>query len=123
MMPTDAGSDATTIAAAGELLRALAAPVRIGLVLQLDQRPQCVHELVGALGVTQPLVSQHLRVLKSAGVVTGTRRGREIVYHLADEHLAHIVSDAVAHAEETVRGTQHTHADDADRTETTQEQR
>lgn len=89
-----------TLDAAGELLRALAAPVRIAIVLQLREAPRCVHELVVALGVTQPLISQHLRVLKSAGVVRGERSGREVVYELVDDHLAHIVVDAVAHAEE-----------------------
>ncbi|HEX4357567.1 MAG TPA: metalloregulator ArsR/SmtB family transcription factor [Pseudonocardia sp.] len=89
-----------TLAAAGELLRALAAPVRIAIVLQLRESERCVHELVEALQVTQPLISQHLRVLKAAGVVAGERHGREVVYRLVDEHLAHIVMDAVAHAEE-----------------------
>ncbi|MGD9530080.1 ArsR/SmtB family transcription factor [Pseudonocardia sp.] len=89
-----------TLAAAGDLLRALAAPVRIAIVLQLHESPCCVHDLVDALGVTQPLISQHLRVLKSAGVVHGDRRGREVVYSLVDDHLAHIVVDAVAHSEE-----------------------
>ncbi|MGQ0574381.1 MAG: ArsR/SmtB family transcription factor [Pseudonocardia sp.] len=89
-----------TLAAAGDLLRALAAPVRIAIVLQLLDSPRCVHDLVDALGVTQPLISQHLRVLKSAQVVHGDRRGREVVYSLVDDHLAHIVVDAVAHAEE-----------------------
>jgi ArsR family transcriptional regulator len=89
-----------TLAAAGDLLRALAAPVRIAIVLQLRESERCVHELVDALGVTQPLISQHLRVLKAAGVVDGQRHGREVVYRLVDEHLAHIVVDAVAHAEE-----------------------
>lgn len=92
--------DRETLAAAGDLLRALAAPVRIAIVLQLREAQRCVHELVDALGVTQPLISQHLRVLKSAGVVRGERSGREVVYRLADDHLAHIVVDAVAHAEE-----------------------
>jgi DNA-binding transcriptional ArsR family regulator len=59
-----------------------------------------VHELVDALGVAQPLVSQHLRVLRGAGVVRGARRGREIEYSLTDEHIAHIVADAVSHARE-----------------------
>ncbi|SDH57148.1 ArsR family transcriptional regulator [Rhodococcus triatomae] len=89
-----------TLVAAGELLRALAAPVRIAIVLQLRESHRCVHELVGALDVPQPLISQHLRVLKSAGVVRGERSGREVLYSLVDEHLAHIVVDAVAHAEE-----------------------
>jgi ArsR family transcriptional regulator, zinc-responsive transcriptional repressor len=89
-----------TLSAAGDLLRALAAPVRIAIVLQLRDAPQCVHDLVDALLLPQPLISQHLRVLKEAGVVHGERRGREVVYALADDHLAHIVLDAVAHAEE-----------------------
>ncbi|WP_369830029.1 ArsR/SmtB family transcription factor [Mycobacterium sp. 1465703.0] len=89
--------------AAGELLRALAAPVRIAIVLQLRESHRCVHELVDALGVPQPLVSQHLKILKAAGVVTGERSGREVLYRLADHHLAHIVVDAVAHASEEPR--------------------
>ncbi|MBY8854618.1 ArsR family transcriptional regulator, partial [Saccharothrix sp. MB29] len=56
---------ARTLSAAGELLRALAAPVRIAIVLQLREADRCVHELVEALGVAQPLISQHLRVLKA----------------------------------------------------------
>ncbi|GAA3093808.1 ArsR/SmtB family transcription factor [Pseudonocardia sp. CA-142604] len=92
-----------TLAEAGDLLRALAAPVRIAIVLQLLESNRCVHDLVDALGVTQPLISQHLRVLKSAGVVQGDRQGREVVYSLVDDHLAHIVVDAVAHVEEGVR--------------------
>nr|WP_157529081.1 metalloregulator ArsR/SmtB family transcription factor [Kibdelosporangium sp. MJ126-NF4] len=97
--PAPARSPAT-LTAAGDLLRALAAPVRISIVLQLRESDRCVHELVDALGVAQPLISQHLRVLKSAGVVYGERHGREVVYRLVDEHLSHIVVDAVTHVEE-----------------------
>ena len=85
---------------AGDILRALAAPVRIAIVLQLRESHRCVHELVDALGVPQPLVSQHLRILKAAGVVEGERFGREVLYRLVDHHLAHIVASAVGHAEE-----------------------
>lgn len=88
---------------AGELLRALAAPVRIAIVLQLRQSGRCVHELVDALDVPQPLVSQHLRILKQAGVVSSARAGREVLYRLVDHHLAHIVVDAVIHAGEDRR--------------------
>lgn len=102
--PTPAQSPArvsgTVLSDAGDLLRALAAPVRIAIVLQLREADRCVHELVDALDVAQPLISQHLRVLKTAGVVQGERRGREVVYRLADDHLAHIVVDAVAHVQE-----------------------
>ncbi len=93
-------TDPDGYAAAGELLRALAAPLRIRIVTELAGGARCVHELVDALGAAQPLVSQHLKVLRAAGVVRGDRRGREIVYTLTDEHVAHIVADAVAHARE-----------------------
>jgi DNA-binding transcriptional ArsR family regulator len=59
-----------------------------------------VHELVAALGVSQPLVSQHLRVLRSSGIVTARRQAREIEYTLTDDHVAHIVLDAIRHAQE-----------------------
>jgi ArsR family transcriptional regulator, zinc-responsive transcriptional repressor len=85
---------------AGDLLRALAAPVRIAIVLQLRESSRCVHELVDALAVPQPLVSQHLRILKAAGVVAGERSGREVMYRLVDHHLADIVVAAVTHAAE-----------------------
>jgi DNA-binding transcriptional ArsR family regulator len=84
----------------GDLLRALAAPVRIAIVLQLRESARCVHELVDALAVPQPLVSQHLRILKAAGVVSGERSGREVMYRLVDHHLADIVLAAVTHAAE-----------------------
>ncbi|MDT5027758.1 MAG: ArsR family transcriptional regulator, zinc-responsive transcriptional repressor [Micromonosporaceae bacterium] len=101
--PSPAGSHrpgAVTYEAAGELLRALAAPVRIAIVTELGTGPRCVHELVASTGAPQPLVSQHLRVLRGAGVVRGERRGREITYSLTDDHIAHIVADAISHARE-----------------------
>jgi ArsR family transcriptional regulator len=85
---------------AGELLRALAAPIRIAIVLQLRESSRCVHELVDALEVPQPLVSQHLRILKAAGVVAGERSGREVHYRLVDHHLCDIVLAAVDHSAE-----------------------
>ncbi|MGB0961990.1 MAG: ArsR/SmtB family transcription factor [Mycobacterium sp.] len=85
---------------AGDLLRALAAPLRIAIVLQLREDARCVHELVDTLDVPQPLVSQHLRILKAAGVVDGARSGREVLYRLVDHHLADIVIAAVTHAAE-----------------------
>ncbi len=49
---------------------------------------------------TPPSPSQHLGVLRSARLVRTHREGREVRYHLTDEHVAHIVADAVQHAVE-----------------------
>ena len=102
-MPASATSSSRTVPsdvqAASELLTALASPVRLSIVALLDEHgTRCVHELVDALGVPQPLVSQHLRVLRSAGLVAGARRHREVDYRLVDGHVAHIVRAALAHA-------------------------
>jgi DNA-binding transcriptional ArsR family regulator len=86
--------------AAGELLKVLAAPARLAIVTELAKEPRFVHELVDRLGMSQPLVSQHLRILRGARLVGVERRGREAVYSLADQHVAHIVADAVHHSKE-----------------------
>jgi len=86
--------------AAAELFKALASPLRVGIVRELHEAPKCVHELVGALDADQPLVSQHLRVLRGARLIAGDRSGREVLYHLVDDHVAHIVADALTHADE-----------------------
>lgn len=82
---------------AGELLRALSAPVRMGIVLMLRDHDCCVHELVEWLDAPQPLISQHLRVLKACGVVDGTRVGREVRYRLVDPQVCEIVTAAARH--------------------------
>jgi ArsR family transcriptional regulator, zinc-responsive transcriptional repressor len=86
--------------AATDLLKALASPVRLGIVRELAGGGRRVHELVAALGVSQPLVSQHLRVLRATRIVTARRQAREMEYTLTDDHVAHIVLDAIRHAEE-----------------------
>ena len=91
-------ADMETVQAASALLTALAAPMRLAIIALLDQHgSRCVHQLVDALGAPQPLVSQHLRVLRGASLVVGERRHREVHYELVDPHVAHIVRDALAH--------------------------
>ena len=62
--------------AAGDLLRVLAAPARLAIVVELANEPLQVNELVERLELSQPLVSQHLRVLRGARLVAVERRGR-----------------------------------------------
>jgi ArsR family transcriptional regulator, zinc-responsive transcriptional repressor len=93
------------LAGAVDLLKALASPVRLAAVVELAEGPRSVHQLQTALEtsgreVSQPLLSQHLKVLRHAGLVTTTRRGTEITYQLADAHVGHIVNDAIRHSQE-----------------------
>ncbi len=95
--------DAEQLSDAADLLRTLGTPHRLAIVLELASRPRCVHELVERVGISQSLASQHLRVLRTTGLVTGTRRGKETVYALVDEHVAHIARDAFTHGAEPAR--------------------
>jgi DNA-binding transcriptional ArsR family regulator len=95
-------TDRASYTAAGELLKVLSAPARLAIVMELAEQPRFVHELVDSLGLSQPLVSQHLRVLRAARLVSVERRGREVAYSLVDEHVAHIVADAIRHSEEII---------------------
>ncbi len=104
------------VAAACELFRALGTPHRLAIVLELERGARCVHELVNQMGISQALASQHLRVLRTSGLVVGTRRGKEIVYSLADEHVAHIARDALAHGHETMERPSQAARDRTDKT-------
>jgi len=83
-----------------ELFSLLATPVRCGIILALTEGPKPVHELVEVMDVSQSLMSQHLRVLRMARLVTSERHGREVHYDLADHHVSHIARDALEHIKE-----------------------
>jgi ArsR family transcriptional regulator, zinc-responsive transcriptional repressor len=85
-----------------DTFKALSNPLRVEIVRQLADGPRAVNELVAALDIAQPRVSEHLAILRGARLVAAVRDGRHIFYHLVDEHVAHIVEDAVVHASEVV---------------------
>lgn len=64
------------------VVKALANPLRLKIIDQLDGEEKCVCELVDALGCDQPVVSKHLAVLKSAGLVTSRQEGNNVYYSL-----------------------------------------
>jgi DNA-binding MarR family transcriptional regulator len=72
---------------ASSLLHALADPTRCALFESLAQRPQTVGEVAAPLPVSRSAVSQHLKVLREAGLVEGRRAGREVVYAASAEAL------------------------------------
>src|SRR5271156_6855910 len=57
---------------------------------RLANGPMAVNELAGTLPVSRPAVSQHLRVLKDAGLVTDSRAGTRRMYQLDPEGVARL---------------------------------
>lgn len=72
----------------GSTLTALADPTRRRLYERLRRRPHAVGELARALAVTQPAVSQHLRVLRKARLVRERREGRRTIVSATPDGLA-----------------------------------
>lgn len=65
------------------MFKALGHPIRLWIVKQLaDGEEHCVCEFVDAVGVKFATVSQHLTVLKNAGVITDDKRGKQVYYRL-----------------------------------------
>ena len=80
-----------TIEEQAALFSVLADPTRLKLLKLLSQQKEpdalCVNALAFRLGVTQPAISQHLKVLKDAGLVQGEKRGYRAHYFVKQEAL------------------------------------
>ena len=66
---------------------ALSDPTRIFILYALNERSLNVTELTNELGLPQPNISRHLKVLRERGLVFTERQGTVITYHLADRRV------------------------------------
>jgi DNA-binding transcriptional ArsR family regulator len=71
-------------------IEALGDPTRMAIFQRLSNRPLAVNELAGMLPVSRPAVSQHLKVLKEAGLVRDSRAGTRRLYQLDPEGVARL---------------------------------
>jgi ArsR family transcriptional regulator len=87
-----------------ETLKLLADRTRLTILALLRERELCVCEIVEILETTQPNISQHLRKLKSAGLVSEARRGQWVYYSLSLEQLPFVqaVMEYVPSAKEQI---------------------
>ncbi|GAA3661345.1 ArsR/SmtB family transcription factor [Microbacterium marinilacus] len=88
------------LADAAQLFKVLGGESRLALLWLIGQEPRTVGALAEATGLSQPLVSQHLRTLRDAGLAVSRRSGKEVTYRLADLHVSHVIADALAHVRE-----------------------
>jgi ArsR family transcriptional regulator len=70
-----------------QLHKALSVPVRLKILELVGERPLCVNAITRCLEISQPAVSQHLAVLKRAGLVSSTKQGYTVHYELERERL------------------------------------
>ena len=88
------------------LFRALGHPARLRILRLLMQRQACIcSEVVEDLPLAQATVSQHLKVLKEAGLITGQVEGPAVCYCLAPDALAHLRQVVAQLATDASQGT------------------
>ena len=84
-------------------LKAVADENRIKMMDLLKKGPMCVSDLCEHFDMKQPSVSHHLTILKSAGVVSSEKCGKEMLYRLNDDYVCGCCEDIrtrFSHAEE-----------------------
>ena len=75
-----------------EVLKALAHPVRLCIVRGLIEKGGCnVCHMQECLGMPQSTTSQHLQKLRSAGIISGQRKGLEVTYKVCDQRVVELI--------------------------------
>ena len=91
---------AASVERAANLFRALGESSRLRLLSRLIEGHRCVGELAEAEKEAMSTISQRLRVLRAENIVVRHRRGKHVLYSLVDRHVAELVLNALAHADE-----------------------
>jgi DNA-binding transcriptional ArsR family regulator len=82
-----------------EVLKAVAHPVRLQIVEQLEAGEMCVSEIVQALGGKQSITSQQLNMMKDKGVLGCRREGARVYYHIENKNVIKLLNCVYDHCE------------------------
>jgi ArsR family transcriptional regulator, nickel/cobalt-responsive transcriptional repressor len=96
--------DAAFSGSVAETMQALATASRVQILGRLRSGPASVGELAERVGMEPSAVSHQLRLLRHLGFVVGRREGRRVVYDLHNDHVAHLLDEAISHVEHVQLG-------------------
>ena len=82
-----------------QLFKAMGDPTRIKILLRLRVEECAVNTLAADLSMNQSAISHQLRLLKALNIVKFKRDGVTLLYSIADEHVLHLLEQAVEHVE------------------------
>ena len=85
---------------AAGIFRALGDTARLQMLVLLAEGDLCVTEIAEQLGDSLSAVSQRLKLLRAERIVRQRREGKHIFYSFADRHVAELIANALAHADE-----------------------
>jgi DNA-binding transcriptional ArsR family regulator len=74
-----------------KIFRALSDPVRLQILDFLRNGEKCVCEIIPHVGLIQPVVSRHLKILKDSGIVRDKKDGNKRLYSITDQRIFQII--------------------------------
>jgi len=80
-----------------DILKSIGHPIRLKIIACLSEREHCVKDIWELMDLPQPIISQHLSILKNRGIVSAKRSGNRINYKVSDPFISKI-SDVIAAA-------------------------
>jgi DNA-binding transcriptional ArsR family regulator len=92
--------DEHTAAHVAELFRAFSDTSRVRILSALAERELNVGTLAGLVGISESAISHHLRGLRQMGLVKARRSGKEVFYHIEDEHIVALFHQGVNHVKQ-----------------------
>ncbi|MBQ2737505.1 MAG: winged helix-turn-helix transcriptional regulator [Clostridia bacterium] len=92
--------DEITLYELSDFFKIFADSTRLKILFAIDPVPLCVRDIAEALGMSEPLVSHHLRALRQARLISHKREGKHVIYSLKDEHVRDIIEKGLEHIEE-----------------------
>ena len=89
--------DEHTAAHVAELFRTFSDTSRVRIMSALVNGEKNVNVLAGIVGISESAVSHHMRGLRQMGLVQARREGKEVYYHIDDEHIIALFQQGVKH--------------------------
>ena len=83
-----------------DMFRMMGDPSRLRITFACLDAPVCVGDIAQSIGLSPSLVSHHLRLLRASRILRGERRGKQIFYSAADEHISRVLRDMADHVGE-----------------------
>ncbi len=78
-------------------LSILGETARLSIVVFLMEKSASVGEITEHLGMSQPAISHHLRLLKDARILKAEKKGKQVYYSLDDKHVKTIIESGLVH--------------------------
>lgn len=82
---------------AAELFKVFGDPTRMRILYTLSESELCVQDIADRLEMSHSAISHQLRILKQTALVKFRREGKTVFYSLADDHVATIIQQGLAH--------------------------